>query len=461
MARISLTRSSSHLIFIVVCVYILFLFNLSKNHLQPEDRPATYMKKSVFHQSGNEANLENTPWPIPTIENVISDIGFLKTSGKKYIFSELGYSHGLGNLMFQIAGLYSIAQKSNAILLIPSTTSIRRAFDFQKNFNESIQFLDEDLVKKLGKELESTKVTMTSCCSYRDLSPILFHDNRRNIEKVDGYFQNFRYFHPDSEKTMKKLFTFVDPIRKSVDEFLENVGISLTVRSARMIETNVANDDQAFEMPEEDGQFFINFDKFGALFDALKCCLTPVMTIFPTFSFDLKAHAIMGKVPPRSKVLTVSISNFINLAFAKTMIVGVHIRHGMDISMNSRNRKHGHVDTPIGYYKRAIEQISNVYDSVAFIICSDDVAWARRNLKLGKETAHFYCPGPREVDMAILTSCDSLIMSTGTFGWWSGYLNVNASPDVYYYKHWPAEGSVIEKMTNKTEYFLKSWTPLE
>ncbi|EGT38333.1 hypothetical protein CAEBREN_23137 [Caenorhabditis brenneri] len=400
MARISLTRSSSHLIFIVVCVYILFLFNLSKNHLQPEDRPATYMKKSVFHQSGNEANLENTPWPIPTIENVISDIGFLKTSGKKYIFSDLGYSHGLGNLMFQIAGLYSIAQKSNAILLIPSTTSIRRAFDFQKNFNESIQFLDEDLVKKLGKELESTKVTMTSCCSYRDLTPILFNDNRRNIEKVDGYFQNFRYFHPDSEKTMKKLFTFVDPIRKLIDEFLENVGISLTVRSARMIETNVANDDQAFEMPEED-------------------------------------------------------------AFAKTMIVGVHIRHGMDISMNSRNRKHGHVDTPIGYYKRAIEQISNVYDSVAFIICSDDVAWARRNLKLGKETAHFYCPGPREVDMAILTSCDSLIMSTGTFGWWSGYLNVNASPDVYYYKHWPAEGSVMEKMTNKTEYFLKSWTPLE
>ncbi|CAL2028623.1 unnamed protein product [Caenorhabditis brenneri] len=400
MARISLTRSSSHLIFIVVCVYILFLFNLSKNHLQPEDRPATYMKKSVFHQSGNEANLENTPWPIPTIENVISDIGFLKTSGKKYIFSDLGYSHGLGNLVFQIAGLYSIAQKSNAILLIPSTTSIRRAFDFQKNFNESIQFLDEDVVKKLGKELESTKVTMTSCCSYRDLSPILFNDNRRNIEKVDGYFQNFRYFHPDSEKTMKKLFTFVDPIRKLVDEFLENVGISLTVRSAKMIETNVANDDQAFEMPEED-------------------------------------------------------------AFAKTMIVGVHIRHGMDISMNSRNRKHGHVDTPIGYYKRAIEQISNVYDSVAFIICSDDVAWARRNLKLGKETAHFYCPGPREVDMAILTSCDSLIMSTGTFGWWSGYLNVNASPDVYYYKHWPAEGSVMEKMTNKTEYFLKTWTPLE
>lgn len=113
---------------------------------------------------------------------------------------------------------------------------------------------------------------------------------------------------------------------------------------------------------------------------------------------------------------------------------------------------------------------------MAFIICSDDVAWARRNLKLGKETAHFFCPGPREVDMAILSSCDSMVMSTGTFGWWSAYLNVNASPDVrflitcflstdnfqvYYYKHWPAAGSVMEKMTNKTEYFLKNWVPLE
>lgn len=117
-----------------------------------------------------------------------------------------------------------------------------------------------------------------TCCSFRDFDGLLFKD--RNIEKVDGYFQNFRYFHPNSEKNVKKLFTFVDPIRKmvssyckacqwsalaypikeqliccfQVDEFLENVGISLTVRSARMIETNVANDDQAFEMPEADGK---------------------------------------------------------------------------------------------------------------------------------------------------------------------------------------------------------------
>ncbi|CAP31743.2 Protein CBG12822 [Caenorhabditis briggsae] len=262
------------------------------------------MKTSVFHQSGNEASLENCPWPVAELENVITDVEALEDSGKKYIYSDLGYSHGLGNLMFQIAGLYSIAQESGAILLIPISTSLRRAFDFQTNFSDFIQFVDPQVTKRLSNDLEATKITMT------------------------------------------------------VDEFLENVGISLTVRSARMIETNVANDDQAFEMPEED-------------------------------------------------------------AFAKTMIVGVHIRHGMDISMNSRNRKHGHVDTPIEYYRRAIQQISGIYDNVAFVICSDDVAWARRNLKLGKETAHFYCPGPREVDMAILSSCDSVIMSTGTFGWWS------------------------------------------
>lgn len=46
------------------------------------------------------------------------------------------------------------------------------------------------------------------------------------------------------------------------------------------------------------------------------------------------------------------------------MMVGVHIRHGMDISMNSRNRIHGHVDTPIEYYKRAIQQISKIYENV-------------------------------------------------------------------------------------------------
>ncbi|CCD61299.1 L-Fucosyltransferase [Caenorhabditis elegans] len=399
MTRFSVTRSLYHSIFIGLCVYILFLFNLSKTRLTPEERPATYMKKNVFYQSGNEATLDNCPWPISNVENVINRVSVLENSGKRYIFSDFGYSQGIGNLMFQVAGLLSIARETGSILLIPSTTTLRRAFDFETTFNDSIQFVGEDLSRQLAEDLNASKITLTSCCAYRNLSTILFNDSRI-IERIDGYFQNFRYFHPDSQKIVKKLFTFMDPVRKRVDEFLENVGISLTVRNARVIETNVANDDQALELPEED-------------------------------------------------------------AFAKTMMVGVHIRHGMDISMNSRNRIHGHVDTPIEYYKRAIQQISKIYENVAFIICSDNVAWARRNLKLGKETLHFFCPGPREVDMAILKSCDSVIISTGTFGWWSAYLNVNASPDVYYYKHWPAPGSVMEKMTNKTEYFLKSWTALE
>ncbi|CAI2299710.1 unnamed protein product [Caenorhabditis sp. 36 PRJEB53466] len=399
MPRCFIPRSYSHPFLILISVYVLYLFSLSPNRPNPASRPAKYTKTSVFHQSGSEATLENCPWRVEPLKNVIDTTDILETSGQKFIFSDLSYSQGLGNVMFQVSGLFSIARKSSAVLLIPASTLLRRAFDFQTNFNDSIRFLDENTVARLKSRLDQSKITLSSCCAYREFDGKLFEGGRK-IEKIDGYFQNFRYFHPQSEKIVKKMFTFVEPVRKLVDQFLENVGVSLTVRSARMIETNVANDDQALEMPEED-------------------------------------------------------------AFAKTMIVGVHIRHGMDISMNSRNRKHGHVDAPIEYYKTAIAQIESLYESVAFIICSDDVAWARRHLKLPKETAHFYCPGPREVDMAILASCDSVILSTGTFGWWSAYLNVNASPDVYYYKNWPAAGSMMEKMTNKSEYFLKNWVALE
>lgn len=132
--------------------------------------------------------------------------------------------------MFQVAGLLSIARETGSILLIPSTTTLRRAFDFETTFNDSIQFVGEDLSRQLAEDLNASKITLTvslhflrfpkirhfqSCCAYRNLSTILFNDSRI-IERIDGYFQNFRYFHPDSQKIVKKLFTFMDPVRKRV-----------------------------------------------------------------------------------------------------------------------------------------------------------------------------------------------------------------------------------------------------
>ncbi|KHJ91799.1 hypothetical protein OESDEN_08327 [Oesophagostomum dentatum] len=134
--------------------------------------------------------------------------------------------------------------------------------------------------------------------------------------------------------------------------------------------------------------------------------------------------------------------------------IGVHVRRGMDIEMNDRNIRHGHVAAPADYYKCAMELAKRDREN------ANNISWAKKNLPTYEKGTVFYCPGQhREVDMAILTNCDSLILSTGTFSWWTGFLNTKAS-QIFYYGGWPRPGSDLEKMVNKSELFPSSWTPL-
>lgn len=67
---------------------------------------------------------------------------------------------------------------------------------------------------------------------------------------------------------------------------------------------------------------------------------------------------------------------------------------------------------------------------------------------------YFADSGYREVDIALMTICNHTIISTGTFSWWSGYLN---NGDVTRYGGWPALDSNLEKLVNITDYFLPQW----
>ncbi|PIO76670.1 hypothetical protein TELCIR_01266 [Teladorsagia circumcincta] len=140
--------------------------------------------------------------------------------------------------------------------------------------------------------------------------------------------------------------------------------------------------------------------------------------------------------------------------------IGVHVRRGMDIAMNSRNLRHGHRAAPPDYYKRAMEMASEGKENVIFVVCSDNPKWAKKNLPAYNKGMIFACPGVhREVDMAILLHCDALVLSTGTFSWWTGFLNTKSEKTIYY-DGWPQEGSDLMKMVNKTELYPSSWIPL-
>jgi hypothetical protein len=61
------------------------------------------------------------------------------------------------------------------------------------------------------------------------------------------------------------------------------------------------------------------------------------------------------------------------------------------------------------------------------------------------------------VDLAILSSCDAVVVSTGSFGWWAAWL---AGKTTVYYDDWPRVGSRMSKPFNATLYWPKTWIPM-
>ncbi|PAV61351.1 hypothetical protein WR25_18202 isoform A [Diploscapter pachys] len=213
------------------------------------------------------------------------------------------------------------------------------------------------------------------------------------FQVVNGFFQNLNYFHPKYSRKIKNDFTFLKPIEEQAAKFLKGI---MYVKSAVQVNNTASDTDKTVILDGSTSMSDIHY-------------------------------------------------------------VGIHVRRGMDILVNQNNVRHGHLAAPFDYYLQAMRDLSQVKvnENLVYIVCSDDMNWSRKAFK-NKENIHF-CPGPREVDMAILSRCDSLIGSTGTFTWWSAYLNRNKYPLISYYAHWPNPNSQMDKMINKTEYFLPNW----
>ena len=126
----------------------------------------------------------------------------------------------------------------------------------------------------------------------------------------------------------------------------------------------------------------------------------------------------------------------INLQIKKdTKFIGLHIRRG-DM-MAKHMVLHGSVVADKLYLDRAIMHFKTKYECV-FIVCTDDLGWAKSALEEHKSYVTFSEGHNAHVDMAILSLTDHMIMTIGTFCWWSAYLN---NGEVVYFKNWPKKGT--------------------
>ena len=124
----------------------------------------------------------------------------------------------------------------------------------------------------------------------------------------------------------------------------------------------------------------------------------------------------------------------------------------------------GYTTPDPNYFQRAMRYFVERYGRVQFIVASDDLIWARANIRTpaglpSDVVSVTYVPDGQSPgqDMAILARCDHTIMSTGTYGWWAAWL---AGGVTVYYKDWPRTGSELYGVFRSEDFFPPEWIPM-
>ena len=117
--------------------------------------------------------------------------------------------------------------------------------------------------------------------------------------------------------------------------------------------------------------------------------------------------------------------------------VALHIRHGDYLK--------GHVihvagAIPLAYYKTCIEQLKKTFPDITVFVFSDNLDWARENLKLDVPTEFVEGCETDNEEFYLMSLCKHTIIANSTFSWWAAYLNPNPKKMVFAPDPWTRSG---------------------
>ena len=136
-------------------------------------------------------------------------------------------------------------------------------------------------------------------------------------------------------------------------------------------------------------------------------------------------------------------------------LIGVHVRRGDFITHEGL----GYTVATESYIARAVNYYQQRFNCL-FVIATNDRTWAELVFANLTNTQYVFTGmSSPYTDISIVSSCDHVITTTGTFSWWIGYLSKGI---VLYYKQFPREGSWLRKTQfgNMDDYFLPEWIGL-
>jgi len=115
--------------------------------------------------------------------------------------------------------------------------------------------------------------------------------------------------------------------------------------------------------------------------------------------------------------------------------VSLHVRRG-DFLDNELNKIHG--TCSIEYYERAADLISKQTTNPVFFIFSDDLNWARENIKLQQDLVVVDINDDKAAheDLRLMSGCRHHIVANSSFSWWGAWLNPRPDKIVVAPKKW-------------------------
>jgi hypothetical protein len=134
--------------------------------------------------------------------------------------------------------------------------------------------------------------------------------------------------------------------------------------------------------------------------------------------------------------------------------VSLHIRRGDYANNPTVTATHGLC--PISYYHNAIEYIAHRVKQPYFFIFSDDIVWAKENLKMDLHSTYIdHNQGAESYnDMRLMSLCRHHIIANSSFSWWGAWLNPNIDKIAIAPKQW------FVKDVNTQDLIPKDWVRL-
>jgi galactoside 2-L-fucosyltransferase 1/2 len=135
-------------------------------------------------------------------------------------------------------------------------------------------------------------------------------------------------------------------------------------------------------------------------------------------------------------------------AFTKTLsehtLVGIHVSQ---------------VGTPpIQYFENAMAFFSRQYHNVGFVVICENREWCSTQIQFHGKNVHLSQTSRHPVvEMATLANCEHIIISPGTFGWWTAYLGPDSRSQgiVVYYDQDVLIGATS---MHATDFYPTHWT---